>query len=144
MPLIIVGALFLGAMVVIVLLMGVLGFGGVMSMMAGGATGSAAGTMAGMGVSFFAMLIGFALFMLVTMALWFAPPLVALRGVPPVDAMRLSFAASLKNIVPFLLWGLIYIVASIIASIPLGLGWLVLLPLLMLTLYVSYKDVFAG
>ena len=144
MPLIIVGALFLGAMVVIVLLMGVLGFGGVMSMMAGGATGSAAGTMAGMGVSFFAMLVGFVLFMLVTMALWFAPPLVALRGVPPVDAMRLSFAASLKNIVPFLLWGLIYIVASIIASIPLGLGWLVLLPLLMLTLYVSYKDVFAG
>jgi uncharacterized membrane protein len=143
-PLIIVGALFLGAMVVIFLLMGLLGFGGVMSMVAGGATGSATSTMAGMGVSFFAMLIGFVLFMLVTMALWFAPPLVALRGVPPVDAMRLSFAASLKNIVPFLLWGLIYIVASIIASIPLGLGWLVLLPVLMLTLYVSYQDVFAS
>jgi len=98
----------------------------------------------GMGVSVFAMLVGLALFMLVAMALWFAPTLVALRGVAPVDAMRQSFAASLKNIVPFLLWGLIYIVASIVASIPLGLGWLVLWPVLMLTMYVSYKDVFAG
>lgn len=139
-PLIVVGALFLAAMVVIVLLMGVLGFGGVMGM----ASGDAKGMMAGMGVSLLAMLIGFVLFMLVTMALWFAPPLVVLRGVAPVDAMRQSFAASMKNMVPFLLWGLIYIVASIVASIPLGLGWLVLWPVLMLTMYVSYKDVFGA
>jgi uncharacterized membrane protein len=143
-PLIVLGALFLAMMVVIVLVMGVLGFGGVMGMAAGSAAGSAGGMMAGMGVSMFAMLVGLALFMLVAMALWFAPTLVALRGVAPVDAMRQSFAASLKNIVPFLLWGLIYIVASIVASIPLGLGWLVLWPVLMLTMYVSYKDVFAG
>jgi uncharacterized membrane protein len=64
--------------------------------------------------------------------------------VAPVDAMRLSFAASMKNIVPFLLWGLIYLVASIVASIPFALGWLVLGPVLMLTVYVSYKDVFAA
>ena len=139
-PLIVVGALFLAAMVVIVLLMGVLGFGGFMGM----ASGSAKGMMAGMGVSMLAMLIGFVLFMLVTMALWFAPPLVVLRGVAPVDAMRQSFAASMKNVVPFLLWGLIYIVASIVASIPLGLGWLVLWPVLMLTMYVSYQDVFGA
>ena len=143
-PLIVVGALFLAMMVVIVLAMGVLGFGGVMGMMAGGAVGSTKGMMAGVGVSMFAMLVGFVLFMLVTMALWFAPPLVALRGVAPVDALRLSFAASMKNVGPFLLWGLIYIIASIIASIPFALGWLVLGPVLMLTIYVSYKDVFGA
>jgi uncharacterized membrane protein len=143
-PLIVVGALFLGMMVVIVLVMGVLGFGGAMGMTAGGMMGSGKGMMAGMGVSLLAVLIGLALFMLVTMALWFAPTLVVLRGVAPVDAMRQSFAASMKNVVPFLLWGLIYIVASIVASIPFGLGWLVLWPVLMLTMYVSYKDVFGS
>jgi len=139
-PLIVVGALFLAMMVVIIVLMTVLGFGGAMSM----ATGSNRGMMAGMGVSLLAVLVGFVLIMLATMALWFAPPLVALRGVAPVDAMRLSFAASMKNLVPFLLWGLLYIVASVVASIPMMLGWLVLLPVLMLSAYLSYKDVFAS
>jgi uncharacterized membrane protein len=142
--LIVVGALFLAMMVVIFLVMGVLGFGGAMGMMAGGAMGSARGMMAGMGVGMLAMLVGLLLFMLVTMALWFAPPLVVLRGVAPIDAMRLSFAASIKNIGPFLLWSLIYIIASIVASIPFALGWLVLGPVLMLTMYVSYKDVFGA
>jgi uncharacterized membrane protein len=143
-PLIVVGALFLAMMVVIFLVMGVLGFGGFMGMMAGGAMGSAKGMMTGMGVGLFAMLIGLALFMLVSMALWFAPTLVVLRGVAPVDAMRLSFAASTKNVVPFLLWSIIYLVAAMIATIPLMLGWIVLVPVLMLTLYVSYKDVFGS
>lgn len=143
-PLIVVGALFLVSMVVIVGIMGVLGFGGAVGMMAGGMMGSSKSFAAGMGVSLFAMLVGFVLLMLVTMALWFTPPLVALRGVPPVDAMRLSFAASMKNMVPFLLWGIVYIIASIVASIPFGLGWLVLVPVLMLTIYTSYKDVFGA
>src|SRR5262245_4384077 len=143
-PLVIVGALFLAMAVVIVLVMSVLGFGGAMGMMAGGAMGSSKGMMAGLGVGMLGMLVGFLLFMLVSMAFWFAPALVTLRGVAPIDSLRLSFAASLKNIVPFFLWGLIYIIASIVASIPLGLGWLVLGPVLMLTMYVSYKDVFGG
>jgi uncharacterized membrane protein len=143
-PLIVVGALFLAMMVVIFVVAGALGFGGAMGMLAGGASHSVGGMMAGMGVGMIGMLVGLVLLFLVSMALWFAPALVALRGVAPVDAMRLSFAASLKNVVPFLLWGLIYIVASIVASIPFALGWLVLGPVLMLTIYVSYKDVFGS
>ena len=141
-PLIVLGALFLAMMVVIALVMGLLGFGGMMGVIAGGAAGSGKGVMAGMGVGMLGVLIGVILVFLVTMALWFAPPLVVLRGVAPVDALKLSYAASLKNIVPFLLWGIIYIIASIIASIPFGLGWLVLVPVLMLTMYTSFKDVF--
>jgi uncharacterized membrane protein len=38
----------------------------------------------------------------------------------------------------------IYIVASIVASIPFGLGWIVLLPVTLLSVYVSYKDVFGA
>jgi uncharacterized membrane protein len=49
----------------------------------------------------------------------------------------------LKNAVPFLLYGVIYIVAAIVASIAFGLGWIVLVPVVLLTQYVSYKDLFA-
>jgi uncharacterized membrane protein len=79
---------------------------------------------------------------IVTMALWFAPALVALRQVAPVEALKLSVAATLKNVVPFLVFGVIYIVAAVVASIPLGLGWIVLVPVSLLTAYVSYGDVF--
>jgi uncharacterized membrane protein len=141
-PLLVLGALFLAGMVVIVLVTMVLGFGAVGGMMMGGAHQSMGSMMAGLGVGLFTMLIVLVLGTLVGMALWFAPGLVVMRRVAPVEAMRLSFAASVKNLVPFLLYGLIYIVASIVASIPLGLGWLLLGPLTMLTVYVSYKDVF--
>jgi uncharacterized membrane protein len=81
---------------------------------------------------------------LAAMALWFAPALVVFRGTAPVDALRVSFSASLKNIVPFVVYGVIYIVASILASIPFGLGWLVLAPLVTISVYSSYEDVFGA
>ena len=57
--------------------------------------------------------------------------------------MRQSFAACLRNILPFLLYGVIALVLSIIAAIPFGLGYLVLIPVLTCSLYAGYKDVFA-
>ena len=74
--------------------------------------------------------------------MWFAPALVALRQTPPVESLKLSVAATLKNVVPFLVFGAIYIVAAIVASIPFGLGWIALVPVSLLTAYVSYEDVF--
>lgn len=143
-PLLVIGALFLVMVVVIGTVMGVLGLGGIVGAIAGGARHSAGGVMAGLGMGLFAVLVGFLLGLLATMAVWFATPLVALRGTAPVEAIKQSFAGSLKNLVPFLVWGVIYLGAAIVASIPFGLGWVVLGPLLMLTAYTSYKDVFAG
>ena len=97
-----------------------------------------------MGAGMLALLVMLLLVMLASMALWFAPALVVFRGTAPVDAVRASFAATLKNTAPLLVWSLIYIVASIVASIPVGLGWIVLVPVTMLSVYVSYRDVFAG
>ena len=91
-----------------------------------------------------ALLAGLVLGMLLTMATWFAPALVVFERRAPVEAVKASFAASLKNVVAFLLWGIVYIVAAIVASIPFGLGWIVLAPLLMLTAYVSYQDIFGA
>jgi len=48
---------------------------------------------------------------------WFAPALVAVRGVAPFEAMKLSFAASLRNWLPFLVYGLVVIVASVAATV---------------------------
>lgn len=140
-PLLVLGALLLAGMVVVAVVVGSLGMGAAMGMMAGGAySGSAMA--ASMGAGVLAMLVLALLGVLLAMAFWFAPALVVLRGFAPVDALKLSFAANLRNILPFLLYGVLYILAAIVASIPFGLGWLVLTPVLLLSLYVSYKDVF--
>ncbi|GAB4478915.1 MAG: hypothetical protein OHK0044_26100 [Burkholderiaceae bacterium] len=141
-PLLVVGALLLVAGLVIMLIAGALGFGAGMGMFMDGARHGAGGMMAAFGAAMLALLVAVALATLLAMALWFAPALVVFRDVAPVDAMKRSFAACLKNIVPFLLYGVVYVLAAVVASIPFGLGWIVLLPVLMLTAYTSYKDVF--
>ena len=93
-----------------------------------------------------AILVGLLVFLLLylplVMAVWFAPALVVLRGVAPLEAMRLSFNGCLRNIVPFLLYGLLGIGLAIVATIPLLLGWLVLGPVTIASLYASYCDVY--
>ena len=136
------GALSLAATFGVVLVMSVfgLGFGAMMGL--GFANQSASGMLAGFGSAMLALLVGLALFVPITMAFWFAPALVVFEGTPPVDAVKASFAACLRNIMPFLIYGVLGLVASIVASIPFGLGWIVLLPLMLLTIHVSYRDIF--
>jgi uncharacterized membrane protein len=76
------------------------------------------------------------------MAYWFAPVLVGLNNLTAVQAMKLSFVACLRNMLPFLLYGLIFMLLLIVAIIPFGLGLLVAVPLMMTSLYTSYVDVF--
>lgn len=141
-PLVVIGAILLAATIVIAVVVGVLGMGAVGGMMAGGANRSMGGMMAAAGTGMFALLLALVLGFAVALAIWFAPALVVFRDMPPVDALKASVAASLKNIGPFLIYGLLYIVAAIVASIPFGLGWIVLVPVVLLTVYVSYKDIF--
>jgi uncharacterized membrane protein len=143
-PLIVLGALFAAATVVIFLVAGVLGAGAMFGMFTGGARHSGAGMMAGLGVGMLAMLLFVTFGLLATAAIWFAPGLMLFRKATPVDAAKASFAAVLQNWLPFLVFGVIEIVLAIVASIPFALGWLVLLPVLMLTAYVSYCDVFGA
>jgi len=87
-------------------------------------------------------MIALLLIMPVLMAYWFAPVLAGLHNLSAVEAMKLSFAACLKNMLPFLLYGLIFMVLLIIAIIPFGLGLIVVVPMMMTSLYSSYADVF--
>jgi uncharacterized membrane protein len=143
-PLLVLGALLAAATFVMGVVAGLLGVGGVFGAAAAGMHGSAGGMMAGLGVGMLGLLLSLLMGTLLGMLFWFAPALVVFRGMAPVDAMKASLAASLKNIVPFLLYSIVYCVLAFIASIPFGLGWLVLVPVLLLTVYVSYRDVFGA
>jgi uncharacterized membrane protein len=77
-----------------------------------------------------------------TMAMWFAPCLVVFRNASAIDAMVLSFNACLKNIVPFLVFGVIALIPFVVLFVTV-LGWIVLFPVLIASVYTSYRDVFA-
>ena len=76
------------------------------------------------------------------MAMWFAGPLIVLAQHDVGAALKTSFGACLKNIVPFLIWSVAMFFLAILASIPIALGWLLLGPVLMTSIYLSYRDIF--
>jgi uncharacterized membrane protein len=88
------------------------------------------------------ILLALALTVPLAMATWFAIPLVVFHDVAPFPAMKTSFFACLKNVVPFLVYGAIAFVLGIISVIPLGLGFLVLIPVLVGSVYAGYRDIF--
>jgi hypothetical protein len=97
-----------------------------------------------------ARLQGLGLFMLATLALsipvsmatFYAPALVAIRRMSSIDAMKNSFLGAAKNVLPFIVYCLVMFLFSIAAAIPCGLGFLVLGPVVIASVYVSYRDVF--
>ena len=76
------------------------------------------------------------------MAFWFAPALVLFKDTAPLPAMLASFRACLKNTLPFLVYGVFGCVLMVLAAIPVGLGFFVLIPVLIGSFYWSYVDIF--
>jgi hypothetical protein len=142
-PLLVLGGLTLAASVVIGIVAMIFGVGAFAGMAGGLASGSTGAILAGIGSALVMVLVLLGLGIVLTMALWFAPALVVFRGTPALQAVQLSFAACLRNILPMLVHSLLYLLAAVVATIPLGLGWLVLAPVVLLTMYTSYRDVFA-
>ena len=135
-----IGLIYLAITVVIALVVGLVTGAGVWTIMAGG---SDAGAVAGAGMTILlAFLIMLGLLVPVFMATWFAPALALFHEYHATDAMKASFIACLRNILPFLLYGLILFLLAIAASIPFGLGWLVLGPTMAASLYTGYRDIF--
>lgn len=95
-----------------------------------------------MGGMLIALLVALVLLIPLLMAYWFAPALVVLRNMTAMEAMKHSFYGCLRNIWPFLVYGLIAFVLMMIAMIPFGLGMLILVPVLNASIYVGYKDIF--
>jgi len=97
------------------------------------------GDPAGIGL---AVLLGMALMIPVMMAWFFAPTLVAIEGLSAIQAMKQSFMGCLKNILPFLLYGLIAGVLMVLGMLPLGLGLLVVAPMFTASIYAAYRDIY--
>ncbi len=120
----------------------VLGGGAIISAIVGGSVAAAVA-----GAAIMLMLLGLLVMMLlfipVAMAVWFAPCLIVFHNLQAIDAMKLSFDACMKNMVPFLIYGLVMFIFCILATIPLGLGWLMLAPVGVATIYTAYRDIFA-
>jgi hypothetical protein len=89
-----------------------------------------------------ALLVALALSLPVLMAMMFGPALVVLADAAAVQALKTSFVACLKNVLPFFVWNVAALVLWIVAAIPLFLGWLLLMPVLIVSLYLAYRDVF--
>jgi hypothetical protein len=87
-------------------------------------------------------LIMLALSLPLYMAMWFAGPLIVLADRDVAPALKTSFGACLKNILPFLVWSIAVLFLMIAATIPLMLGWLLFGPVLMASVYLSYRDIF--
>lgn len=93
----------------------------------------------------------------IMMLVWFAPALIVLNNVPLMSAIGLSFKGCFKNMLPFLIYGLVFLVVGIaaiavimLAAFLVGFGALILyvifvfifLPVVQGSIYRSYKDIF--
>jgi hypothetical protein len=96
-----------------------------------------------MGFSFLLVLLIFlALSIPIYMAYWFAPILIIKHDFGVGKAMLCSLKACAMNIVPFLLYGVVGLLLAIVAVIPLGLGFLILIPMIIASIYTGYRDIF--
>lgn len=149
-PLMIVGLLYLIGTLAIVVVVGTLlfaavGMTGIGTLLTGDPLQAGVASLAALGIgALFAVLLGLLLGIPLMMAFWFAPALVALRNDEPVAAAKASFDACLRNMLPMLVYSLLGLAFAIVASIPLGLGWLVLAPVFAASIYASYKDIFGA
>lgn len=75
------------------------------------------------------------------MMYWLAPPLVAIHGISPISALKTSFIASFKNLLPIILLIIIVFITYILSIFTLFLGLLVLIPIYIICTYSAYKDI---
>ena len=149
-PLLIVGLLYLGGwfvawLVTAAILVGVAGLDTLGALLSGDVLETGVAALAAIGVGTIVMLVVVTLLGVpLLMAVWFAPALVVFADVEPLAAMKASFAASLVNAVPFLVYNLLALAFALLATIPLGLGWLVLAPVLAGSVYASYVEIFGA
>jgi hypothetical protein len=83
------------------------------------------------------------------MAVWFAPLIVVFNDRSALSALKYSFLACWRNLIPFFAYGLLLIGLLVLAMLPFGLAhpqinpgaWIVL-PFVLPSIYASYRDLF--
>ena len=110
----------------------------------GGGVGLIAGAGAMAGALMTLMLLGLVALFFVSLAFWFVGTLVALGGAGPWEAIVLSLRAALANLGALALFSLLLLPAAMLVLATMGLGLLVLLPVLSAASYASFDDVFGA
>jgi len=150
-PLFIIGAIYTGGSIAILIVLVVMAIfialamgasGAISALMSGDTSELATFAPAAIITFLFIVLLGLALLTPLFMALWFAPALVYFHNEEPVQALKTSFFACLKNLLPFTIYGIVMILLMIVAAIPLMLGFLVVGPIALISMYTSYRAVF--
>jgi hypothetical protein len=139
-PLILLGAILLLAEGLIIMLLWLLG------LPMGGGEGEKAITM----VEYVEQLkgkewilaVGFILTALVKGALWFAPQLIAFHDMPTSHAIRWSVYAALSNLGAMISYGMLLFLLFFVGLMPWALGLLVVIPLMVISTYFGYEEVF--
>lgn len=90
----------------------------------------------------FWVLLAMLFYLPVAMSLWFATVFIVINDLPILESMRLSWRACLSNILPFLLYSIISLIILVVALIPFGLGLFIVGPILMISIYTSYRSIF--
>jgi len=90
------------------------------------------------------VLIGLLLVIPLGLAMMWAPPLVFVHGVGPVEALKRSLFACLRNWLALLVMIVLVAVLGGIAMIPLGLGLLVFAPVMAIAIWAGYREVFVA
>jgi hypothetical protein len=96
-----------------------------------------------------AAMVGTALSLPLLMALWFAPLLVFFHDLAPLPALKSSFFACLRNVLPLSVYGLV-LLAAMMVLVPFGaslgqldLGLWLMAPVLVPSIYASFRDLYA-
>jgi len=88
------------------------------------------------------ILMAMALYVPLMMLTWFAPLLIAFRKMQALPALKLSFSACMQNLGAFALYGFIVVVLWIVATLPIMIGLVIVLPVIFGSIYASYVDIF--
>lgn len=86
--------------------------------------------------------VGFLLMILVKGALWFAPQLIAFHDMSMSHAVRWSVYAALANIGAMMAYGTLLLAIFLAGMMPWGLGLIVVIPVMAISTYVGYREVF--
>lgn len=90
--------------------------------------------------------IGFMLTVAVKAVVWFAPQLIAFHGMETLQAMRWSAYAAVSNIGALVVYGglLFLLFWAALLPAPYIFGLAIVLPVMAISTYVGYRDVFEG
>jgi uncharacterized membrane protein len=86
--------------------------------------------------------LGVLLTVIVKGAVWFAPPLIAFHGMTTMHAIRWSTYAALANAGAMVTYGIALFAIFFVGLIPWGLGLLVVIPLMVISTFIGYREVF--